>query len=136
MKDEHMLVHRETIDSLEALVYNDRRAMGEAVADEVILAIEELLEEKDTINMLFAAAPSQAELLEGLRSSKRIPWERINAFHMDEYIGLDPDAPQRFGNFLDRALFASVPLRKVPTRCTQSWGRWTRKQQSGYIPTM
>ena len=32
---------------------------------------------------------------------------------MDEYCGLEPAAPQAFGNFLDRALFAHVPLKAV-----------------------
>jgi glucosamine-6-phosphate deaminase len=108
-----MLVHSERIGKLEARVYADRESMGKAVSLEVIEAIAALLEEKEHINMLFAAAPSQQELLDGLRSSGAIPWERIHAFHMDEYIGLAPSAPQRFGNFLDRALFDHVPLKKV-----------------------
>jgi glucosamine-6-phosphate deaminase len=32
---------------------------------------------------------------------------------MDEYIGLDEDAPQGFGNFLRRALFDKVPFKSV-----------------------
>lgn len=108
-----MLVHSESFGELEAQVYNDRKSMGSAAARAAIEAIESLLARKESINMLFAAAPSQDELLEGLRNSSRIPWDRINAFHMDEYIGLEPSAPQGFGNFLDRALFSHVPLKNV-----------------------
>src|SRR5690606_11957584 len=36
-----------------------------------------------------------------------------NAFHMDEYVGLDDHAPQRFGNFLKEALFSKVPFNTV-----------------------
>jgi glucosamine-6-phosphate deaminase len=32
---------------------------------------------------------------------------------MDEYVGLAPDAPQRFGTFLSQRLFRRVPLRAV-----------------------
>ena len=35
------------------------------------------------------------------------------AYHMDEYIGLAPDAPQGFGNFLRRSLFEKVPFAGV-----------------------
>ncbi|MFP4490852.1 MAG: 6-phosphogluconolactonase [Spirochaetaceae bacterium] len=108
-----MLIHSEKIEKLEARVYNNRKSMGEAVAAAVIETIESLLKERESIHMLFAAAPSQQELLDGLRSTDRIPWDRIRAFHMDEYTGLDSSAPQRFGNFLDRALFEHVPLKRV-----------------------
>ena len=39
--------------------------------------------------MIFAAAPSQNEVLERLANDPGILWNRINAFHMDEYCGLD-----------------------------------------------
>ena len=32
---------------------------------------------------------------------------------MDEYVGLDKDAPQGFGNFLKERLFDQVPLREI-----------------------
>ena len=34
-----------------------------------------------------------------LIADKAIEWNRINAFHMDEYIGLEKEASQGFGNF-------------------------------------
>ena len=65
------------------------------------------------INMIFAAAPSQEEFLHHLISDQRISWNRINAFHMDEYIGVLPDAPQSFGNFLRIRIFDKVPFKNV-----------------------
>lgn len=62
-------------------------------------------QEKAEINMIFAAAPSQNEFLSHLIHSKQIDWSRINAFHMDEYIGIHPEAPQSFGNFLRQRIF-------------------------------
>jgi glucosamine-6-phosphate deaminase len=63
--------------------------------------------------VIFAAAPSQRETLERLRVAEGIDWSRVTAFHMDEYLGLPPDAPQRFGQWLKDALFDHVPLAKV-----------------------
>ena len=37
----------------------------------------------------------------------------INAYHMDEYIGLDKNAPQGFGNFLKAHIFGLVPFKSV-----------------------
>lgn len=100
-------------DSLTARVYSDRNRMAEAVVQEIKAAIGQLLLKKQEINILFAAAPSQSEVLEGLRCSDGIPWNQINAFHMDEYIGLGTNAVQGFGNFLSTALFNHVPLKNV-----------------------
>ncbi len=61
---------------------------------------------------VFAAAPSQNEFLTCLKNRK-VDWSRINAFHMDEYIGLDKDAPQLFGNYLKEMLFDKVPFREI-----------------------
>ncbi|MCI8441198.1 MAG: glucosamine-6-phosphate deaminase [Provencibacterium sp.] len=93
--------------------FETRRQLGTAAAEDVSAAIRQLLEEKEEINMIFAAAPSQSEFLEALRTDTRIDFSRIRAFHMDEYIGLPADAPQGFGNFLRERLFARVPFRAV-----------------------
>ena len=87
--------------------------MGRSAACDIKAAILALLEKKETINMIFAAAPSQNEVLANLANDKEIPWERVNAFHMDEYIGLDKDAPQGFGNFLRDHIFGIAPFKSV-----------------------
>jgi glucosamine-6-phosphate deaminase len=99
-------------DNLQVKIYDQRTAMGQTASDDVSHRIEELLEDKDHINVVFAAAPSQNEFLAAL-AEKKLPWERINAFHMDEYVGLSGDAPQLFGNFLRDRILGRVPFRSV-----------------------
>lgn len=98
---------------LEVRIYPDREEMGKEAAKDVSEAILQSLKTKDEINMIFAAAPSQRDFMKELIADKAIPWEKINAFHMDEYIGLEKDAPQGFGNFLKKHLFDHVPLKSV-----------------------
>jgi glucosamine-6-phosphate deaminase len=100
------------INKLTVQVYPDRAGMGSAAAASVIEKIIELLGSQDTINIIFAAAPSQNEFLQELRQAP-LEWDRIRAFHMDEYIGLPPEAVQGFGNFLREHLFDSVPFLAV-----------------------
>jgi len=90
-----------------------RQSMGCAAAFEVSTAIRELLCDKNEINIVFAAAPSQNEFLTELAKDTTIDWNRINAFHMDEYIGLSQEAPQRFGNFLYNQLFSKLAFHAV-----------------------
>lgn len=91
-------------------VYESREAMGKTAAQDAARRIAAILEQKEFVNVVFAAAPSQNELLASLVQLP-VRWERVNAFHMDEYVGLPADAPQRFGYFLSQAVFDRVPLR-------------------------
>lgn len=100
-------------DLLTVNIYKTRTEMGEAAAKDIKTCILSLLETKATINMIFAAAPSQNEVLSALATDKEIPWNRVNAFHMDEYIGLSADAPQGFGNFLKAHIFGLADFKSV-----------------------
>ncbi len=101
------------VDKLCVSIYDRRSEMGQAAAREIREKILALLSEKAHINMIFAAAPSQNEVLAALVADKTIPWDRVNAFHMDEYVHLPADAPQGFANFLRRHLFDKVNFRSV-----------------------
>lgn len=99
-------------DKLKIKIYDVRAQLGKAAADEIGARINELLENQDLVSIIFASAPSQNEFLAEL-ATKPIDWGRIVAFHMDEYIGLDKDAPQGFGVFLRDRLFFKVPMGQV-----------------------
>ena len=100
-------------DKLTVEIYENRTLMGEAAARDIKAKIAELLSQKQEINIIFAAAPSQNDVLKALVEDKTIEWNRVNAYHMDEYIGLDKDAPQGFGNFLKAHIFGLVPFKSV-----------------------
>lgn len=100
-------------DLMKVCIMPSADEMGAVAARDVAAKIKELLAQKETINMIFAAAPSQNTFLAHLVADKSIEWGRINAFHMDEYIGLPAKAPQGFGNFLRRHIFDLVPFRSV-----------------------
>ena len=100
-------------DLLTVNVYESRTEMGEAAAADIKACILSLLQTKEIVNMIFAAAPSQNEVLYALATDTEIPWNRVNAFHMDEYIGLSADAPQGFGNFLKEHIFGLADFKSV-----------------------
>ncbi len=102
-----------TIDKLNVRVFEGREAMGVCAGSEAIDCLRTLLQRKDEINVMFAAAPSQNETLAALCAAEGIDWGRVNAFHMDEYVGLDPEHPAGFRNFLRRTVFNMLPLKSV-----------------------
>lgn len=100
------------VDNLTVKKFDTRAEMGAVAAADITAAINALLAKKTEINMIFAAAPSQNDVLQSLVESN-VDWSRVNAYHMDEYIGLPRTAPQGFGNFLVDHIFGKVPFKSV-----------------------
>lgn len=100
-------------DSLGVRISDSRDAMGQDAAAMAAQCIRALLAQKDELNMIFAAAPSQNETLAHLIKEEGIDWSRINAYHMDEYVGLPAEAPQAFGRFLREHIFSHLPFKSV-----------------------
>jgi glucosamine-6-phosphate deaminase len=102
-----------TPKGLSVRTFASRAEMGAAAARDVADALRAQLLEGQTVRMVFAAAPSQAEMLAALVAEPGCDWSRVVAFHMDEYVGLPPDAPQRFGAWLGTRLFDRLPFGEV-----------------------
>lgn len=94
-------------------IAKSRAAMGRQAAEDIAGELRRRMESQQNVRMIFAAAPSQSEMLTALRLMPGIDWSRVTAFHMDEYLGLVPDAPQRFGLWLRRAIFDRLPFGAV-----------------------
>ena len=101
------------VERLRVHVYPDRLTMGRAAALFVAERMRSLARSRGEVRMVFAAAPSQDAFLRTLVGLADLPWPRVVAFHMDEYVGLPPGAPQHFGRWLRERLFDRVPLKEV-----------------------
>ncbi len=93
------------IDSLEVSVFEQRDELGKLAAGRAAAVIEDTVERKGHAAVMFASAASQIEFIRNLLKHQ-LPWRRITAFHMDEYIGLSSGDPRSFGAFLRRELFS------------------------------
>lgn len=98
---------------LQVKIFEDRDNLGKEAAVLVAQKMMELFKEKETLSMVFAAAPSQEEFLIELGKISEIIWERVVAFHLDEYIGVLPNSKQSLGNFLNERLFQKVLPKRV-----------------------
>lgn len=89
-------------------IYTDRRSMGAAAAYSVAQQMRSLMAKTARVVMVFAAAPSQNEFLATLASFEGLAWDKVIAFHMDEYVRLPEEAPQSFRSYLGQHLFDLV----------------------------
>jgi len=104
---------RRTFDQLAVESFATRADMGAAAAADIAAALAKRLASQPNVRMVFAAAPSQADMLAMLARAPDIDWSRVTALHMDEYIGLDPASPARFANWLDAHVFTRLPFAAV-----------------------
>ena len=107
------IVRRITFGQAKALVFQNRAAMAIAAANAIAAAMRRAASVKSSFRMVFAAAPSQSEVLNALTTIPNLPWDQVVAFHMDDYLDLPAEAPQRFANWLEDRLFSKVPLAEV-----------------------
>ena len=102
-----------TFGQAKAVVFRNKAAMAIAAANAIAVEMRRAALMKPSIRMVFAAAPSQSEVLNALTKIPNLPWDQVVAFHMDDYLELPAEAPQRFANWLESHLFSKVPLAKV-----------------------
>lgn len=96
------------VNGLRVIRHADRRGLGAAAGREIAGWVRDRLAEQPRVRIVFAAAPSQNETLDTLAMAADLDWSRVEAFHMDEYVGLSATAPQRFGRYLEERLFSRV----------------------------
>ena len=93
-------------------VYPHRSEAGLAAAQHVTKILKTVLEHQPRARVIFACAPSQNEFLDALCSGAAgsIDWQRVTAFHMDEYLGLSENHPASFRHYLKTHFLSRVPI--------------------------
>jgi glucosamine-6-phosphate deaminase len=95
------------VDQLSIHVFKTNKELGQAAAFLAVKIINEAIDSKGVANIILATGNSQLSFLNALKVTK-IDWSKVRVFHMDEYIGIDPDHPASFPNFLRKQLIDYV----------------------------
>ena len=88
------------IEELPVSVYQTNEDLGKAAVEVASDVIQRAIRERGVANVILATGNSMLTFLAALRQNKEIAWRNVNIFHMDEYIGIDPNHPASFPNFL------------------------------------
>jgi glucosamine-6-phosphate deaminase len=81
-------------------IFADKRALGEAAAQQAAAAIRRALARSGQARIIAATAASQSEFLCALTAVPDIDWRKVEVFHLDEYIGLPMTHPGSFRRLL------------------------------------
>lgn len=86
--------------AMNVCVASDAAAAGLAAGSAAAGAIAAAIDCGGRARVIFASAPSQEQMLSALSADPRVDWGRVEAFHMDEYLGLAAADPRSFGQWL------------------------------------
>jgi glucosamine-6-phosphate deaminase len=89
-------------------VDDDLATMAARAASEAATAITTAIQVRGAANVMFASGTSQLAFLDALAAAPGIDWRRVTGFHMDEYVGIDADAPQSFARYMRDRVVARV----------------------------
>src|SRR5580692_1800292 len=97
---------------LQLKLFGDRTTLGRAAAEQAAAAIRRALAERDRARIIAATAASQREFLDALTSARGIDWTKVEAFHLDEYIGLPISHPGSFRKMLQEQLIRKTGINR------------------------
>jgi glucosamine-6-phosphate deaminase len=81
-------------------VFGDRSSLSHAAAEQAASAIRRAIAGQGRARIVAATAASQIEFLDALTRAARIDWTKVEAFHLDEYIGVPITHPGSFRKML------------------------------------
>jgi len=86
-------------------------AVGEAAAKHAAQSLRQVLSSSDTARIIAATGAAQFEFLKTLTSTPGIDWQRVEMFHLDEYIGLPANHPASFCDYLLERLIKKTGIK-------------------------
>ena len=74
-------------------ICDSKKEIGLCAAKEGAAYINEAVNARGEANVVFVTGKSQVDTLFNL-AKQDIDWSKVNIFHLDEFIGLDPESTQ------------------------------------------
>jgi glucosamine-6-phosphate deaminase len=81
-------------------VFEDKRSLARAAAEQAAAAMRRAILDRGRARIVVATGASQLEFLEALTKTENMDWQRVEMFHLDEYIGLPITHPASFRKYL------------------------------------
>jgi glucosamine-6-phosphate deaminase len=90
-------------------IFQDKVSLGRAAAEQAATSIRRAVAARGNARIVAATGASQLEFLDALTTAPgidlpKIDWPKVEAFHLDEYIGLPATHPASFRKFLTERL--------------------------------
>jgi glucosamine-6-phosphate deaminase len=91
-------------------IFADKVSLGRAAAVQAADLIAQAIADRGHARILVATGESQFEFLDALVLERRIDWQKVEMFHLDEYVGLSIEHPASFRRYLLERLIRRVGI--------------------------
>ncbi len=91
-------------------ICQSKTAAAAQAAAEGAKRIRQAIREQGQANIIVATGASQLDMLKSLVATEDIAWNKVTAFHLDEYIGLPLNHPASFRQYLWQRFVSKLPL--------------------------
>ncbi len=93
-------------------LFDDAKALAKSAAEDAADTIRETIRKKSICRLVVATGASQFPFLEQLTGKPDIDWSKVEAFHLDEYVGLPKTHPGSFRKMLLERFAQPTGVRK------------------------
>jgi glucosamine-6-phosphate deaminase len=94
-------------------VYGSSAALAGAAAERAAEAIREAVAANGRARIVVATGNSQIAFVDALTGHPGVPWDRVEVFHLDEYIGIAASHPSSFHYWIHQRLESRVHPARV-----------------------
>lgn len=97
---------------LQIKILEDKESASQAAAEHAANSLRQAIRQKGAARIVAATGASQFEFLDALTSLPGIDWDHVEAFHLDEYVGLPIDHPASFRKYLLERLIHKTGIKR------------------------
>jgi glucosamine-6-phosphate deaminase len=94
-------------------IFDSPAILGKQAAADAATAILDAVEARGAARVIAATGASQFHFLASLIASREIPWDQVELFHLDEYLGLPATHPASFRKYLQDRLIGPAGISKT-----------------------
>lgn len=94
-------------------VFDNSGALSRAASTDAAALLRTAIAARGVARLVAATGSSQIAFLDHLCGEPGIAWDKVELFHLDEYLGLPADHPASFRRFLRDRLVDRVGIRRV-----------------------
>lgn len=91
-------------------VFEGKPSLGKAAAEQASTAVRRAILDRGRARIIVATGTSQLDFLEALTSAQNIDWQRVEMFHLDEYVGMPITHPASFRKYLLERLISKTGI--------------------------
>jgi glucosamine-6-phosphate deaminase len=91
-------------------VFEDKLSLSGTAAEHAASAVRRAILDRGRARIVVATGTSQLDFLDALTKAENIDWQRVEMFHLDEYVGLPITHPASFRKYLLERLIRKTKI--------------------------